>query len=356
MKRLEQLRQEIDAVDEQLLRLLNRRVELAKQVGALKRRDKQPFFTPEREQAIYRRLAALNPGPLTTPQMIAVFREIISLSRALEKPLKVAFWGPEGTFTHMAALECFGQATELVPVDSIAEVFAEVEKSHVHYGVVPVENSTAGVVPETLDIFPHTNAKICAEVYVQIAHHLISHCKRLEAIQRVYAGPQPAMQCRRWLRAHLPNVPLVEVTPTARAAQMAFEDEQSAAIANSLVAERLGLPILCEHIEDNPHNRTRFLVIGYNEPEPTGKDKTTILFTLRNRPGELYRALGAFEQQGVNLTMIESRPNPRGTFEYIFYADLEGHRSDEPVKRALNTLEQYAREVVVLGSYPVAEI
>jgi chorismate mutase/prephenate dehydratase len=205
-------------------------------------------------------------------------------------------------------------------------------------------------------MFPHTNAKICAETYVPIAHHLVSKCKNIEAVQKVYAGPQPAAQCRRWLRTHLPNAVIEEVTPTARAVEMASEGEGSAAIANELAAERVGLPILCEHIEDNPHNRTRFLVLGYNEPSPTGRDKSSVLFNLRNRPGELYRALGAFKRHGVNLTMIESRPNPRGTFEYLFYADMQGHHRDENVQRALSSLEHYAREVVILGSYPEANL
>jgi len=351
MKRLDEIRQAINALDEQLLELLNRRAALAQEIGKIKTRGGKPFFTPEREQSIYRQLTKKNPGPLTHEQTIAIFREVISVSRALEKPLVIAYWGPEGTFTHMAALHCFGRSASLIPVESIAEVFAEVEKSHADYGIVPVENSTAGVVPETLDMFPQTNAKICAEVYVPIAHHLVSCESGLDAVQRVYAGPQPAMQCRRWLRAHLPNAELVEVVPTAKAVEMAHANRSSAAISNTLAAERVGVPILCEHIEDNPHNRTRFLVIGYNEPAPTGKDKSSLLFTLRNKPGELYRALGAFEQHGVNLTMIESRPNPRGTFEYVFYADIQGHHRDEKVQQALNALEQYAREVIVLGSY-----
>lgn len=351
MRKLDEIRLEINALDEQILELLNRRAALAQEIGTIKTRGGKPFFTPEREQSIYRQLTKKNKGPLTHEQAIAIFREVISVSRALEKPLVIAYWGPEGTFTHLAALQCFGRSASLIPAESISEVFGEVEKSHADYGVVPVENSTAGVVPETLDMFPQTNAKICAEVYVPIAHHLVSHEKSLNTVERVYAGPQPVAQCKRWLRAHLPKAELIEVVPTAKAVEMAHRNPRSAAISNTLAAERVGVPILCEHIEDNPHNRTRFLVIGYNEPAPTGKDKSSLLFTLRNKPGELYRALGAFEQHGVNLTMIESRPNPRGTFEYIFYADIQGHYRDKKVQDALSALEQYAREVIVLGSY-----
>lgn len=355
MRKLSDLRARIDEIDKQLLALLNERAELAKAIGEIKTRDRKPFFTPEREQMIYRQLQKLNPGPLSHEQLVSIFREIISISRALEKAPAIAYWGPEGTFTHMAALRRFGRSAHFTPCDSIADVFAGVEQSTVDYGVVPVENSIAGVVPETLDMFPITNARICAEIYVPIAHHLLSKCKSLNQVIRVYAGPQPIQQCRRWLRLHLPAAEIIEAVPTARAAHIAAEDPHGAAIGNSLTAELAGIPILCEHIEDNPHNRTRFLVIGYNEPAPTGNDKTSMVFTLRNRPGELYRALGAFERHGVNLTMIESRPNPRGMFEYLFYADVQGHRQDAKVRFALEELETYAREVVLLGSYPTDE-
>jgi chorismate mutase/prephenate dehydratase len=355
MKKLSELRARIDAIDAQLVALLNERARCVQQIAQLKRRSRKPFFTPEREQSIYRRLHKLNRGPLSPSQLRAIFREIISVARALEKSLTIAFWGPEGTFSHLAAIQCFGRAAQFLPVESIADVFAEVEKSNADYGVVPVENSLAGVVPETLDTFPHTNVRICAEIYVPIVHHLLSRCAHLEQVQRVYAGPQPLQQCRRWLRMHLPAAEIIEITPTVKAAQRALEDPESAAIGNALTAELLGLPILCEHIEDNSHNRTRFLVIGYNEPAPTGKDKTSLLFTLRNRPGELYHALGAFERNGVNMTMIESRPNPRGTFEYLFFVDIQGHHRDEAVQRALQELQNYALEVVLLGSYPAAD-
>ncbi|MDW8051549.1 MAG: prephenate dehydratase [Armatimonadota bacterium] len=355
MRKLSELRRQIDEIDEQLLRLLNERAALAKQIGEIKSRNAKPFFTPEREQMIYRRLQRLNRGPLTQEQIIGIFREIISISRALEKPPTVAYWGPEGTFTHMAALKCFGRASRYIPYDSIPDVFAAVERADAEYGVVPIENSLAGVVPETLDMFPQTNARICAEVYVPIAHHLLSKAKSLDQIKRVYAGSQPLQQCRRWLRLHLPAAEIVETAPTAKAVKLAAEDPNGAAIGNALAAEIYGVPILHEHIQDNPHNRTRFLVLGYNEPAPTGNDKTSLMFALRHRPGELYRALGAFYKYNVNLTMIESRPNPRGTFEYLFYVDLQGHRQDPPIKAALEELDQLAREVVILGSYPAAE-
>jgi chorismate mutase / prephenate dehydratase len=349
---LEEIRQDIDALDATLVELLSRRAGYAIEVGKIKGRDQKPFFTPERERAIYQRLEQTNPGPLQNRQLIAIFREIISAARAAEKPLVASYWGPPGTFTNLAALEVFGASTDLKPQDSIQDVFLSVEHGEADYGVVPVENSFAGVVPETLDMFPQTNVKICAEVFIPIHHHLVSVAESLGAIERVYAFGQPANQCKRWLRANLPNAEIIETAPTARAAQRALDDPQGAAIANRLASETVGIPILVEHIEDNPHNRTRFIVICYNEPAKTGRDKTGLMFNLRNRPGELFRALGAFDANGVNLQMIESRPAQRATFEYIFYVDCNGHRTDPSLQAAIETLKEYALETVILGSYP----
>lgn len=355
-KDIDELRKEIDRIDGELLKLLNDRAAMAKQIGDSKGKSKKPFFTPEREQAIYKRLQKDNVGPLLRSQVQAIFREVISAARSLEKPLVVAYWGPPGTFTHMASLERFGNSTELLEIESVQEVFQAVEHAKADYGVVPIENSVAGIVPETMDMFPQTNVKICAEIYVNIRHNLCSNVKDLAAIKRVYAGPQPAAQCRRWLRMQLPNAETIPAIPTAKAAEMAAEDKEGAAIANYLGAELIGLPILYEGIQDNPNNRTRFLVVGYNEPQPTGRDKTSIVFNLRNRPGELYRALGVFDRFGVNLTMIESRPAQRGTFEYLFYVDTIGHQKDTNISRAIEMLESHALEQTVLGSYPEAEM
>ncbi len=349
---LEQIRVDIDSIDEKLVELLSRRVELAQEVGRVKGKDNRPYFTPERERAIFEKLDHINPGPLQSRQLVAIFREIISAARAAEKPLNVAYWGPPGTYTNMAAIATFGMSTTYQPADSIQDVFQAVEHGNTDYGVVPVENSVAGIVPETLDMFPQTNVKICAEQYIPIHHHLLSVATSLDQIERVYSGPQPAGQCKRWLRANLPNAQIVESMPTSKAAERALSDPNGAAIANKLGAETVGIPVLIEHIQDNPHNRTRFLIIGYNEPAKTGKDKTSVMFNLRNRPGELVRALGAFEANGVNLMMIESRPAQRATFEYIFYADCNGHRTDSALITAMETLRGYALETTILGSYP----
>jgi chorismate mutase/prephenate dehydratase len=352
---LDEIRQDIDTIDLKLVDLLSRRAELAQEVGKVKGKDQKPYFTPERERQIYERLALVNPGPLQSRQLVGIFREIISAARAAEKPLVAAYWGPPGTFTHVAAIQTFGTSTTFEPQESILDVFRAVEHGKADYGVVPVENSVAGVVPETLDLFPQTNVKICAEVYVPIQHHLLTTAESLGQIQRVYAGPQPSQQCKGWLKANLPKAEIIEVVPTAKAAERAASDPNGAAIANRLGAETVGIPILVENLQDNPGNRTRFLVIGYNEPAKTGNDKTSLMFNLKNRPGELYRALGAFDSEGVNLMMIESRPAQRATFEYIFYCDCSGHRTDENLQKALETLKGYALETVVLGSYPYVE-
>ena len=349
---LDAIRVDIDGVDRELVRLLSRRADLAVEVGHTKRKSGAPFFVPEREQAVYERLERDNPGPLTTKQLKAIYREIISAAIAAEKPLRVAYWGPAGTNTHQAALQTFGASAEGLPVDSIAETFRAVEHGRADYGVVPIENSSHGIVPETLDMFPQTNVKVCAELYVPIHMHLVSVAKDLKAIERVYAFGQPANQCKGWLRANLPQAEIVEAAPTARAARLALDDPQGAAICNRLAAETVGIPILVEHVEDNPNNRTRFVVLGYNEPAKTGRDKTSYMFNVRNRPGTLVAALKAFEEAGVNLTMIESRPAQRATFEYIFYCDCDGHRLDPNVQAAIESLRKVALEVVVLGSYP----
>lgn len=353
---LPEVRKDIDTIDNQLIDLLNRRVKLAQEIGHIKGSDGKPFFTPEREREIFEKLSETNPGPLLPKQLKGIFREIISAARAAEKPLTASYWGPVGTFTHLAALQTFGTSSILQPEDSIEEVFVAVERAHSDYGIVPVENSVAGVVPETLDMFPQTNVKICAELYLPIHHHLVSRSASLADIKRVYAGPQPESQCRKWLRSHLRHAEMIETVPTARAAQKALDDPNGAAIANELGAETVGIPILAEYIEDNPNNRTRFLVIGYNEPARTGRDKTSLMFNLRNKPGELYRALGALEHEKVNLLMIESRPAQRSSFEYLFFVDMVGHRTDEHLRRAIDALKASALEVTVLGSYPAAEL
>ncbi|MEX2243482.1 MAG: prephenate dehydratase [Fimbriimonadaceae bacterium] len=351
-KGLDEIRGSIDRIDAQLVELLRERATLAQAIGRLKGTDGKPFFTPERERQIYEKLGNADVGPLRHEQVVAIFREVISAARASEKPLGVAYWGPEGTYSHIAAIETFGRSTQLAPEESIEDVFRAVEHGRADYGVVPIENAIYGVVPETLDMFPQTNVRICAETFVAIHHNLAAATTDLDDVQRVYAGPQPYNQCRNWIKAHLPNAEVVDVTPTSRAAQMAKQDMNGAAIVNKLSIELYGLNVLAERIEDRPKNSTRFVVVGYNEPAPSGRDKTSLMFSLRNKPGQLYTVLGAFERHNVNLMMIESRPAQRASFEYIFYVDCADHHTAPHLAAAIEEIKAFALETVLLGSYP----
>lgn len=349
-----EFRKEIDQIDSELIRLLSRRAECAIEIGKLKGLTGKPFFTPERERMIFQILKEKNPGPLSYPQLKAIFREVISAARAAELPLTIAFWGPEGTFSNSAAIKIFGNSCTFLPCGSISEVFRATEIGQANYGVVPVENSVGGMVTETLDCFPECPLKICSEVTMKIEQNLASLCTELGEIERIYSGPQPTAQCRHWIRENLPNAQVIDVSPTSAAAQRALEDPKSAAIVNQLSAQILALPILAEHIHDNSLNRTRFLVIGSNEPSPSGRDKTSLLLNLGHKPGELYRALGAFMAYGVNLQLVESRPHPRGDQSYLFFIDCDGHKSDTSVAGALDGLLRQGIAMNLLGSYPVS--
>lgn len=349
---IEHVRADIDEIDAEIVRLLAQRARLALEIGKLKEFGRRPYFSPEREHQVFERLSKLDSGPLTPLQITAIFKEIVSAARAAEKPLCVSFWGPEGTFSHLAATQMFGRSTSFLPVESIEAVFKAVEYGRADYGIVPIENSVAGVIPETLDMFPVTNVKICDETFLKVEHHLASGGATLNEVDRIYAGPQPVAQCHNWIRNNLPRAEVVSAAPTARAAEMAMKDENGAAIVNTLTIENLGMSVLAERIEDSPDNKTRFVVLGFNEPKSTGRDKTTILFNLRNQPGELYKVLGAFADNYVNLLMIESRPAQRTTFEYLFFVDCGGHHSDQSVSKAIEAIKGFALEVTILGSFP----
>jgi chorismate mutase/prephenate dehydratase len=351
---LKNLREQIDAIDAQLVVLLNDRAKISLEVGKSKAQDPNArYFAPERERDIMQRITTLHAGgAMPKDALIAVFREIISASIALQKPMAVAYWGPAGTFTQMAAMQRFGSSATYHDCASIPEVFEDVERERADYGVVPVENSTEGVINYTLDMFHETLLKICAEVYVDIRHCLLTHATSLAQIKRLYAGPQPLAQCRRWIDSELPGVEVIQIMPTTRSAERAAADPEGAAIAAKKAAEVYGLPILFEGIEDNPNNKTRFLVMGRNEPPPTGRDKTSVLFAVKNQPGSLSRALRAFEAFNVNLSMIASRPARNSAWEYVQFVDMQGHVKDEPVRAALAELEDQVVYVNVLGSYP----
>jgi Prephenate dehydratase len=352
---IDDLRRKIDEIDDEILLLLSRRSEIVHQVGESKGKTDTRYFSPERERQIYDRLLAKNAGLYPPEAIRAIFREVISASLALEAPLRAAYLGPAGTFSHRAALNRFGTSSELRPVDTIPDVFHEVERNAADYGVVPVENSTEGVVPYTLDMFSKTRLKVCAEVFVPVDHHLATKAESLKAVKRLYAHPQSFAQSRNWLRENLSKVEVVEVTSNSKSAQMASVDSEGAAICTDIAAEIYKVPVVAQHIEDSPHNRTRFLVIGQNEPKPSGKDKTSIFFSVRHKAGALMRAMAAFDAHDLNLTMIESRPTKQMPWEYVFFIDFQGHREEERVQHALKMLEEHSLFVTILGSYPEAD-
>ncbi len=338
-----------------MLSLLNERAGLVIEVGRLKAGKKADFHVPSRERAIYERLTAANPGPFPNEALRSVFREIISASLALEAPMKVAFFGPKATFTHMAAMQQFGLSAELVPQKSIPAVFEEVEKGRALYGVVPVENSTEGVVSHTLDMFMESELKINAEVLLEIHHYLLSRTGRIEDVKKVYSHPQPIAQCRDWLAENLPNVPVVDVASTAVAAQIVAEDYTAAAIASELAATMYDLKVVRERIEDQVNNFTRFLVIGRKMADQSGDDKTSLMFSVKDEVGILYHMLEPFAKRGINLSKIESRPLKKKAWEYIFFLDLMGHIADPTIADAVQDLKQCCQFVKVLGSYPKAK-
>jgi chorismate mutase/prephenate dehydratase len=351
-KSLPELRKQIDSIDDQILDLLNRRAGVVIEVGKTKTGESKEFYVPSREMAIYERLTAHNPGPFPAEAIRRVFREIISASLSLEQPMKVAFLGPQGTFTHAAAMKQFGFSAQLVPQKSIPAVFDEVQRGRAHYGVVPVENSTEGAVSHTLDMFMESEQKINAEILLEISHYLLSRTGRFEDIRKVVSHPQPLAQCRKWLEENLPDIPLIDVGSTALAAQTAAEDESAAAIASEMAASLYGLQIVKERIEDNPNNFTRFLVIGRKTPERSGRDKTSVMFSVKDEPGILYRMLEPFSKRGINLSKIESRPMKKKAWEYIFFLDMEGHIEEDSVRAAVDELKGYCQFIKVLGSYP----
>lgn len=354
-KTIKELRKEIDAVDDRILEFLNRRAALVVEVGRQKRTEKGDFHVPSREREIYERLTADNKGPFPNEALRNVFREIISASLALEAPMKVAFLGPKATFTHLAAMQQFGLSAELVPQKSIPAIFEEVEKGRAQYGVVPVENSTEGMVSHTLDMFMESGLLINAEVLVEVHHDLLSRTGRLEDVKKVYSHPQAIAQCRNWLDGNLPNVPVVDVASTALAAQIVSEDYTAAAIASEFAASMYDLKVVKERIEDQINNFTRFLVVGKRMTEKTGDDKTSLMFSVKDEVGILYRMLEPFSKRGINLSKIESRPLKKKAWEYIFFLDLAGHISEPVIAEAVQELKGCCQFVKVLGSYPRAK-
>ena len=358
MEDLKELRREIDAIDEEILRLLNQRAKLAKRAGEIKKSMGLEVHVPEREREIINRIIRLNKElygeEFPTEAVVHIYREIISACLSLEKELKIAYLGPKATFTHQAALEYFGFSAHYVPVSTIGDVFREVETGRVDYGVVPVENTTEGVVNYTLDMFLESDLRIVGEVVIPIKLNLLSTASGLENIKTVYSHRHALAQCKEWLRKNLPQASLIETESTAKACELVMELEDAGAIASEVAAYTYHLNILAENIQDNPNNYTRFLVIGKRWMKPTGKDKTSIIFAVMDEAGALYKALESFYRYGVNLTKIVSRPSKKKVWDYVFFVDLEGHAEEENVKKALELLQERSQMVKVLGSYPKA--
>jgi chorismate mutase/prephenate dehydratase len=356
--KLEQLRQRIDSLDEQIQRLVSERATCAQQIAAAKRRADGGvvFYRPEREVEVLRLVRQRNQGPLPDDEMMRLFREIMSACLALQQPLSIAYLGPEGTYTQEAALKHFGHSVTLKPLAAIDEIFRDVEAGSAEFGVVPVENSTEGAINHTLDMFMRSPLKICGDVEMPIHHQLLSLGRETGALQTVYAHQQALAQCREWLDANLPHPQRVAVSSNAEAARIAGEDPSVAAIASGAAAEMYGLTILAPNIEDDPNNTTRFLVIGRYKPGPSGKDKTSLMVTVHNRAGALYSLLEPIARHGVSMTKIESRPSRVNKWEYVFFVDVEGHIQDDNVAAAVKELGGTASSLKVLGSYPRCEL
>ena len=352
---LDDLRQNIDACDAEILRLLNDRARYAMEIGALKRADNAAYYVPERERAIFDRLREMNPGPLPPNAIKAIYREVISAVRALEKPVKVAFFGEQATFTHLAAMRLFGTHAEYHPVATIDDVFTEVERKRVDYGAVPVETSMTGGVSDTLDRFANSDLKIINEVMMRIRQNLLSNSP-FRAITKVYSKIQGLMQCRNWIKANLPTAELVETSNTAEAARIASREPGAAAIASSLAAELYDIRILVPGIEDAAANYTRFFVVAQQFAKPTGKDKTSVMCAIKDRAGALFDLLEPLSRRGINLTRIESRPSQRKAWEYVFFIDFLGHIDDPHVRESLDEVSNHCKELKVLGSYPHGEL
>lgn len=350
---LQELRQRINEIDQQLIRALSERAELVVKVGEVKRSDDTPIYAPHREQEVLRRVLAQNPGPLSDRTVEAIYRELMSGSFALELGLSVGFLGPEGSFSHMAAQRHFGSSVEFSDLHTIEGVFEEVAKKHVNYGLVPYENSIGGGITDTLVAFQSYDVRIYAEAMIEISHCLLANCE-VGDITVIYSKPQIFDQCRRWLANRFPQVRLIAAASSAEAVQMAANEPQAAAIGSELAGEIYGVNRIYEKIHDNPNNITRFLVIGTGSALPTGDDKTTLMFVTAHKPGALVDVLTVFRDRDINLSHIDKRPSGRTNWEYTFFIDCDTHEDDENMKAAIADAKTHCLSLQVLGSYPRA--
>ena len=344
-------RKAIDGIDSRIIKLLNERTSHVLEIGAIKMRQKSEIYAPHRELAVLEQICRQNQGPIQDDSLRAIYREIMSSALSLEKTMVIAYLGPEATFTHQAAIQRFGSSLTYASQNTIADVFTEVSKSRADYGVVPVENSTEGVVTHTLDMFVDSDLKIVSQVVLPIRHCLLSRGAR-EQIRKFYVHPQTLAQCRGWLHRHYPHAEIIESSSNARSAELASRSKRAAAIAGTLAAETYKMPILEYDIQDHSTNATRFLVLGRTCSPPTGRDRTSILFSITDKSGSLYSALSPFHRCRLNMTRIESRPSKRKAWEYFFFVDVDGHEADTGVANAIGDLKKTCLFVKVLGSYP----
>ncbi len=350
---LEPCRQRIDEIDADIVRLINERAEMAVKIGKLKRASGDATYAPARERQVLDKVVAANNGPLSDRTVTAIYRELMSGSFTLERPPRIAYLGPPGSYSHLAAKRKFGASVEYEPLGQISAVFDEIEREHVDLGIVPVENTVGGGVIDTLDAFHERDVKICAEVNLSVQHHLLANCP-LEKIERVYSKPEGFMQCQKWLTETGLMSKTISAASTSKAAEQASQEEWAAAIGSELAAEVYGLLKICDRIEDDPGNVTRFLVIGREHAKPTGKDKTALLFVASDKPGSLVEVLDVFRQSRINMTYIESRPSRQKQFEYRFFVDIEGHIESPEIAAAVEHAGAHCSSMKILGSFPPA--
>ena len=348
---LSQHRQAIDQLDAQIVQLLNERTRHVLAIGEIKLKAGEEIYAPHRERIVFDRVCAKNAGPITDDQLRAIYREIMSSALALEKTMTIAYFGPEATFTHQAALQKFGASLDYSAQKTIGDVFAEVSKRTADYGVVPVENSTEGVVTHTLDMFADSDLKIVSQILLAIQQCLMSNSPMAQ-IRKLYVHPQSLAQCRGWLARHLPRVEIVETSSNARSAELAADEKHAAALGGTLAAEKYGLKVLSQDIQDNSVNVTRFIVLGRQCSPSTGHDRTSLMLSVADRAGALHEAIAVFRRLKINLTKIESRPSKRKAWEYFFFIDCAGHYQDPKVAKAIEHLGKHCNFVKILGSYP----
>ncbi len=352
VEELDKIRKKISDIDLKIIEMLEDRALLVKDVGKIKRNKNIPFYSPDRETKIYEMIEKNAKGEFPVKSLKTIFREIMSASIRLEEPLVISYLGPEATFTHQAAIERFGLSLHYTPEESIEDVFMDVEQERADFGVVPIENSIEGVVNYTLDMFVNSSVKIVSEIIIDIKHNLLSKSERLEQIKTIYSHPNALGQCKSWIKKHLPNVALFETTSTAKAAKIAEKDATVAAIASLAASDIYALNVLARGIEDKSNNITRFLVIGKEIPKKSGNDKTSFMFTIKDKVGALYQILEPFYKNSINLTRIESRPSKQKNWSYIFYVDIDGHLEDEKIQTSLKEIEKFTVLLKILGSYP----